>query len=181
LLLAPLLALCLALATFGLAAAQQSVGVTLDPQAGSGVSGEAAIGLQGATAPIDLSLMGLTPGASYPVNLQSGTCELPSASFGRLGSVTADAGGRGQIQATSATGAAGAPVTLTPELVFDGNHILTVLGQNGVVACGAIPWWGAISSPGQLPAAGGLPLAPLAAGLGTLGLFAMLLGWRLRR
>lgn len=179
--LAPALALCLLLASFGLAAAQQSVGVTLEPQAGSGVSGTATVGVPGPTAPVAISLTGLAAGAAYAVNLHSGTCAAPSASFGRLGSITADASGRGQLQATSATAATGAAITLTPELVLDGAHILTVLGPNGVVACGAIPWLGAIASPGQLPAAGGLPLAPLAAALATMGLLTALLGWRLRR
>jgi hypothetical protein len=139
--------------------------------------------VQGDLAPVTVELSGLTPGTVYTVNLHAGTCALPSASFARLGDITADAGGAGQLQASEGTASAtGAQVILTTELVLDGDHILLVVGDDAV-ACGTIPSLAATSGPGpiatpsQLPATGGLPLGLLAA----LGLSSLALGWRLRR
>lgn len=172
-----LVSLGLALAPLGAALAQQAVPVQFVPVGSSTVTGTASITVQGGAASVGIALSGLTPGASYTVSLQAGTCAMPSASAGRLGDLKADAAGNGRLAASSVTAtAAGVQVALTPELLLDGNHVLVVSAQD-VVACGSIPSAGA----GQLPAAGGLPVAPLAGALGALGLSTLLLGWRLRR
>jgi hypothetical protein len=112
---------------------------------------------------LSLTADGLQPGAQYVAHLHAGSCATPSASFGALGSLTADAQGRGRLEATTASvSASGARIELTPDLA-DGEHVVDLhqVGGSGF-ACAAIPSAGA---PTQLPRTGGpAALAGLAVG-----------------
>ncbi|MGH2355240.1 MAG: hypothetical protein ACRDJN_26825, partial [Chloroflexota bacterium] len=125
------------------AAAQAALTAPLAPIGGSSVQGSATIAEQadgGALLSIDLA--GLSPGAAYRVQLHAGTCALPSASAGLLGTVMPDAAGEAHLRTdTAVASAAGARVALSLRDVADGDHVVAVrdAAAGALLACGAIP------------------------------------------
>lgn len=172
-----MLALTLLLTLTGPAIAQEPVTVRLDPVAGSGVGGTATIEARDDAAAVTLDVAGLPLGASAQAIFRAGTCDRPSASFGLLGTLTADATGRARLTTTTARASAtGVPVTLSLPLLTSGN--IAVQG----LACGNGPE--AALEPAEaarLPAAGGPPFLVVAGILGALGLFTLGGGLLLRR
>jgi hypothetical protein len=164
------LALLLLPALPGMALAQESVTVQLEPMGGSGVSGSATLTAAGEGTNVALDVSGLPPGATARGTLQAGTCATPSASFAALPDLTADASGR-----ATATGSVLFRATENVALatMADGEHIIAIHTEQ-VVACGVIPRLAsAAPAPGTLPATGGAASWLLAAAAGVLGLCAL--------
>jgi hypothetical protein len=118
--------------------------LALDPIDASGIRGSASIDVH-----VDgeqrtllmLHVEGLVPHQMYVVYLRSGTPDAPSAGFGVLGSLEADADGRANLQSEALTAsAAGEAIDLSLELLADGEHFLEIRSGDGeVLATGAIP------------------------------------------
>ena len=89
-----------------------------------------------------LDLAGLSTGSRYVARLHAGTCALPSASAGLLGTLVPDAGGRAQLLTSEVTfSAAGVRDALKLDALADGDHLVSVSDTTTLtqVACGAIP------------------------------------------
>lgn len=116
--------------------AQESVTANLRPIGGSGVSGTAVVSPKGNGTEVTFDLSGLASNAGVRAAMQAGTCEMPGASFAEAGTFTADSEGRatgtGEILFRGAE-------SVEFIVVADGEHIITVSGPEGAVACGAIP------------------------------------------
>ena len=130
-----------------------AISVALERVGGSGVRGLATIGpdQEGARrVTFTLEAEGLQPGATYPVHLHAGGPAQPSAGFGLLGELAADAAGRGRLRtATMTASAGGAPVDLSLELLADGNHFLEIHAPGmTTLAVGEIPPLTAAASSG---------------------------------
>jgi LPXTG-motif cell wall-anchored protein len=161
----------------GMAMAQETVTVQLDPVGGSGVSGTATLTAAGEGTDIALDIQGLAPGAAARGTMQAGTCELPSASFASLPDLQADATGR-----ATATGSVLFRGTEAVALatMADGEHILAIQTEQ-VVACGVIPRLASAAPPASLPATGSAAPWLLAAAASVLGLGILSAGLFLQR
>jgi hypothetical protein len=136
-----LLALSLMVAP-GSAAADELVEGTLGAVGGSGVSGTLTISEKAGSTLLVLDLAGLSTGSKYVARLHAGTCALPSASAGLLGTLVPDDGGRGQLLASEVTfSAVGVRDPLKLDVLADGDHLVSVSDTTTMtqVACGAIP------------------------------------------
>lgn len=160
----------------GLALAQETVTVQLDPVGGSGVSGTATLTAAGEGTNVELDLQGLAPGETARATMQANTCAMPSASFAALPDLQADAAG--QATATGSVLFRGTE-NVALATMADGEHIITI--QTGqMVACGVIPKLAAASGTTTLPVTGGTAPWLMAAIMGGLGLCALAAGLYLR-
>jgi hypothetical protein len=121
--------------TSAAAAADPTDTVRLRPLAHSTVGGTAILAARGAGTSIVLRLHGLAPGASVRWLLHAGTCRRPSASVAIVGTGTADRVGR--LARAGSVRFRGEPLRMA--IVADGDHLLTIVENGRVVACGAIP------------------------------------------
>lgn len=165
-------AVTLMLVHVGLALAFSPITASLASVSSSGVAGTATLSGTDNAATMTVDLSGLSPGTTYRVLLQAGTCAAPSASAGLLGTFPADASGRGRLTSGSVRATAtGATIPLTLSLLADGDHIIAVAGPS-TVACGALP-----RAIGTLPTTGGTsPMGAIRVGLLLVGV-----GFALRR
>src|SRR5438046_1383709 len=62
-----------------------------------GTGGIATITAQGTTATVTVDVGGLAPNNDDPIYVHAGTCAAPSASFGSLGMLRTDGGGKGSL------------------------------------------------------------------------------------
>ena len=118
--------------------------LALDPVDASGVRGSASIDAHAdgeQRTVLTLHVEGLVPHQRYVAYLRSGTPDAPSAGFGVLGSLEADAAGRATLRSETLTAsAAGDAIDLSLELLADGDHFLEIRSDDGeVLAAGAIP------------------------------------------
>ena len=118
--------------------------VLLDPVDGSGAQGTATIEVRAGDAQrtlVVLDLEGLEPGQAYVAHVHAGTRAAPSASFGLLGRLEADATGRAHLEADTLTpSASGQATELSLDLLADGDHLIDVHPlAGGPVAIGEIP------------------------------------------
>ena len=148
---ASLLLLFLVVASTGLALAQTSVTVQLEPIGGSNVSGTATLTAEGNGTRVSLDIAGLAPSTTAQATMHAGTCAAPGASAAELPDLTADANGRatanGQILFRGTESVALATMA-------DGQHIIAVGDPNGTLACGVIASREGSSADAGLPAAG---------------------------
>ena len=124
------------------AAADGLVQGTVGAIGGSGVSGTLTISEKAGSTLLVLDLAGLSSGSKYVARLHAGTCALPSASAGLLGTLTADAGGKAQLLANEVTfSAAGIRGALKLDELADGEHLVSLSDTASMaqVACGEIP------------------------------------------
>jgi len=162
----------------GIAMAQETVTVQLEPVDGSGISGTATLTAAGEGTEVTLEVQGLAPGATARGTMQAGTCDMPSASFATLPDLQSDA--NGTAIATGRVLFRGAE-DVALETMADGEHIIAIQTDQ-VVACGVIPALASAAAPPEsLPATGAVVPSFLAAGAGILGLCALSGGLFLRR
>ena len=162
----------------GMAMAQETVTVRLDPVGESGVSGTATLTAVGEGTNVALDINGLEAGAEARATMHAGTCALPSASFAELPALQADATGR-----ATATGSVLFRGTENVGLatMADGEHIIAIQAGGQVAACGVIPRLESASAPAELPATGGAAFSRTPAIAGVLGLCALSAGLFLRQ
>jgi LPXTG-motif cell wall-anchored protein len=163
------------------ATAQESVTVQLDTIGDSGVTGTITLTAAGEGTDVTLDVEGLAASAEAQATKQAGTCDMPSASFATLPTLTADAAGR-----ATATGEVLFRGTEDVALVTmtDGEHIIAIQMGEEVVACGVIPTLSSAPTAPVLPETGAARFPLAAAGVGVLGLGALSAGlylWRRRR
>ena len=163
------LAASLALASVGLAAAQSSVVVRLEPAGASNVSGTATLTAVGAGTQVTLQIAGLAPGSTANASMHAGTCATPSASAAALPALTA--GAKGEAAASGPILFRGSEQVALADIA-DGAHNITVSGPNGVIACGVIPSL-ATGADNNLPATGSSTPWLLAGLLLSAGLLAI--------
>ena|ERR1051326_7449069 len=119
------------------ALAQRSVELALQPAGGPSGNVLATITDMDDLVTVTITASGLQPGASYELQTHAGTCEFPSASFGSLGSLTADEYGNANMTTTTARLSA-AGVTVDLDILLDGLHTLDLHGPD-VTACASVP------------------------------------------
>lgn len=176
---AALLVLALMLLPVAAALAQESVTVELKPVDNAAASGTAVLTAAGDATDVEVTMAGLTAGATAQVTMHAGTCAMPSASFAALPNLEADASGN-----ATATGRVlfrgTADVALAT--MADSEHIIAVQSEGAVVACGVIPARASVSpAPASLPTTGGAVLGLIAGASVSLGLTALYAGFSLRR
>jgi hypothetical protein len=163
------------------ATAQETLTVQLDPVGDSGITGTVTLTAAGEGTDVTLDVEGLAAGAEVQATMQAGTCDMPSASFATLPTLTADA--TGTATATGSVLFRGTEdVALTT--MADGEHVIAIQAGGEVVACGVIPAFSSAPTAPTLPETGGAGLSLAAAGAGVLGLGALSVGlflWRGRR
>ena len=121
-------------------AAPPAVSISLDPLPGEHVRGGATLAAIGAGTSVELTLARLPIGAQAVVRLHVGHCahlDRLSASSALLATLKADASGRANA-ATRVTFHGQDDVQLAA--LTDGHHVIIVALDNGVVACGLIPF-----------------------------------------
>lgn len=173
---ASLLLLFLAVASTGLALAQTSVTVQLEPVGGSNVRGTATLTAEGNGTRVSLDIAGLAPSTTAQASMHAGTCAAPGASAAELPELTAGANGQILFRGTESVALA---------TMADGQHIIAIGGPNGTLACGVIPSREGSSADAGLPAAGIATMWPLAGLLLAAALLAIIGGlwiqtWRSR-
>jgi len=156
----------------GMAVAQETVTVQLDPVGRSGVSGTAILVAAGDGTEVALDIKGLAPGADARATMHANTCAMPSASFAALPGLKADATGR-----ATATG----PVLfhdmdVALAIMADGEHIIAIKTDGQAVACGVIPKLASASAPPALPLTGSVAFWFTAVPAGILGCCALSAG-----
>jgi hypothetical protein len=125
----------LALATAGAALAVNPTETVRLKAAGSRVTGTATAGAAGQGTRVVFKLRGLPAGAKVRAVFLAGTCKAASASFATAGSGVAD--GKGSAAWTATIRFHGAPVSWST--AADGGHLINVVADGKVVACGVIP------------------------------------------
>ena len=173
-----LLVMALVVASTGLAVAQGSVTVRLDPAGGSNVSGTATLTAEGQGTRVNLEVTGLAAGTDARTTLHAGTCATPGASAAALPALTA--GANGQATASGMILFRGTENVALADIA-DGAHIIAVAGPDGTVACGQVPSLGGAAGGSRLPATGAATPGLLAALLAGAGLLAAGGGLWLRR
>jgi hypothetical protein len=119
--------------------AEETTTVALEPSDAATARGTLTIQAHGDAASIVIEMDGLEPGMDYVAALHAGSCEMPSASFGNLGVLTADQDGRAALQTEGVRmSAGGAPIDLTVPLIADGDHVVNVRAGH-TIACARIP------------------------------------------
>ena len=120
--------------------AEESVTVPLASASDRPLEGVVLVRTQGEVTSLSVEMVGLEPGTAYAARLQAGSCNSTSASSGHLGTVTADAEGRGTLSTSDVRmAAAGAFLGLTRDLVTHGDHVITIHGEHRI-ACASIPF-----------------------------------------
>ena len=125
--------------------AQGTTTVLLKPIAGSNVQGTALLTAAGDGTQVQLKVDGLPPGSPVRAMLQGGTCAAPGLSAAPLPALDADATGVATVSGPILFRGT-EPVALSG--LTDGEHIITVMGENGLLACGLITRFGATADTG---------------------------------
>jgi hypothetical protein len=79
----------------------------------------------------------LEPEETYVLLSHVGSCEVPSASFGWLGTLEVDASGYGELRTTIMRASAGGDA-IDVAILADGLHIVSLRGP-GITLCASIP------------------------------------------
>lgn len=126
--------------------------VALMPQH-SPVSGRLELHEANGHAAFVVTAQGLAGGVLYPVHLHQGTPGAHTASFGALGSLTGDSGGRGLLEASGVrVSASGTWVQLAVNEITRGEHYVDIHLPSGAVAATArIPGFDRPSAPPTTP------------------------------
>ncbi len=153
------LALLLAAALPSSAAAANSQAETpLQAVQGSGVQGTVTVtAKRHGPSLLALDVQGLPPGAKYTARLHGGTCALPSASAGVLGSLVPGDDGQARLLSQQVQfSAAGAAMPLSLDLLADGGHVVMLVdaASGPPLACAAIPAFARSGADDMLPGTG---------------------------